>query len=217
MTVSVGQNWSWSTAAPLGGSYHFSVSSIPARTSVETAEQRIGPALKRLREKTGHSLRSLAGQMGFSASFVSQVENGLVSPSIASLEKMASTLGVTLADLFAVPHAAEITVVRANARPRFKSSWSKARVNALSPLGGGALEALLVTLEGGGSSGKRLAASGTDHFAMVVNGRLLLTYSGEEIALGEGDTVLIRATTPHRWHNPGRQPGRVLIVSSRRG
>ena len=183
---------------------------------METAEQRIGPALKRLREKKGHSLRSLAGQMGLSASFVSQVENGLVSPSIASLEKMASTLGVTLADLFAAPTATDITVVRANARPSFRSSWSKARIDALSPVGGDrTLEAMLVTLEGGGSSGKRLSTRGVDHFAMVVAGRLLLTYPREEIALSEGDTVLVRAATPHRWHNPGRQPGRVLIVSSR--
>ena len=194
------------------------MSSTPGGPAAKTAEQRIGPALKRLREKTGHSLRSLAGQMGLSASFVSQVENGLVSPSLASLEKMALTLGVTLGELFAMPNATDVAIVRANERPSYRSSWQKARVDALSPLGGDrALEALLVTLGAGGSSGKRLAARDVDHFAMVVEGRLLLTHSGEEIALGEGDTVMIRATTPHRWHNPGRQPGRVLIVSSRRG
>jgi transcriptional regulator with XRE-family HTH domain len=191
---------------------------VPANPVAETAEQRIGPALKRLREKTGHSLRSLAGQMGFSASFVSQVENGLVSPSIGSLEKMASALGVTLADLFAMPDATDVAIVRANARPSFRSSWSKARVDALSPLGGDrTLDALLVTLEAGGSSGKRPSVRGVDHFAMVVEGHLRLTHSGEDIALSEGDTAWIRGTTPHRWHNPGRQPGRVLIVSSRRG
>ena len=206
-----------SESAWLPDIYDSGVSSTPAGPAAETAEQRIGPALKRLREKAGHSLRSLAGQMGLSASFVSQVENGLVSPSIASLEKMALTLGVTLADLFAMPNPTDVAIVRANARPTFRSSWPKARVDALSPLGGDrTLEALLVTLDGGGSSGKRLSARDVDHFAMVVEGRLLLTHSGEEIALGEGDTVLIRATTPHRWHNPGRQPGRVLIVSSRR-
>ena len=66
----------------------------------DTAEQRIGPEIKRLRENADLSLRALAERAGFSASFISQLENGLVSPSIASLGKIASTLGVTLGDLF---------------------------------------------------------------------------------------------------------------------
>ena len=110
-----------------------------------TAEQRIGPALKRLRESAGLSLRTLADQIGFSASFLSQAENGVVSPSINSLEKMASALGVTLADLFSVEPTTEGTVVRAHARPNFRSAWSKARIDALMPSGGSrTLEALMV-------------------------------------------------------------------------
>ena len=99
----------------------------------ETAEQRIGPILKRLRESAGLSLRTFADQAGFSASFLSQVENGMVSPSIASLEKMASKLGVTLADLFSVETTTAAVVLRAHARPNFRSAWSKARIDALMP------------------------------------------------------------------------------------
>jgi transcriptional regulator with XRE-family HTH domain len=164
------------------------------------------------------SLRTLADRAGFSASFISQVENGVVSPSIASLEKMASTLGVTLADLFTIETATEAVVVRAGARPHFRSSWSKARVDALMPSGGSrTLEALMVTIEGGGSNGKRPVISSVDQFAMACDGRITLVHAGEEIELTRGDTVLIRARTPHRWHNPGRQPAQVLIVSARVG
>ena len=68
-----------------------------ARHTAAPIEQRLGPELKRLREAGGISLRLLADRAGFSASFISQVENGQASPSIASLEKIAATLGVTLA------------------------------------------------------------------------------------------------------------------------
>lgn len=183
---------------------------------LETAEQRIGPELKRLRESAGLTLRTVADQAGFSASFISQVENGVVSPSIASLEKMTSIFGVTLADLFSIESATESAVVRAAARPNFRSSWSKARVDALMPLRGSrTLQALMVTIEGGGSSGKHPAISSVDQFAMACDGRITLTHAGDEIELNRGDTVLIRAKTLHRWHNPGRQPAQVLIVSSR--
>jgi len=182
----------------------------------ETAEQRIGPALKRLRESAGLSLRTLADQIGFSASFLSQAENGVVSPSINSLEKMASALGVTLADLFSVEPTTEGTVVRAHARPNFRSAWSKARVDTLMPSGGSrTLEALMVMLEGGGSSGKHQATSRVDQFAIVWDGSIVLTHAGEEIVLNAGDSVLVRAKTPHRWHNPGHDSAQILIVSSR--
>ncbi|MEO8259678.1 MAG: cupin domain-containing protein [Acidobacteriota bacterium] len=172
--------------------------------------------MKRLREGAGLSLRAFADQAGFSASFISQVENSVVSPSIASLEKIASTLGVRLADLFAIETTTEAAVVRADARPSFRSLWSKARIDALMPSGGSrTLEALMVVLEGGGSSGKHPATAGVDQFAIVWDGWLTLTHDGDDIALNRGDTVLIRAKTPHRWHNPGQEAAHVLIVSSR--
>jgi transcriptional regulator with XRE-family HTH domain len=185
-------------------------------SQLETAEQRIGPALKRLRESAGLSLRTLADQIGFSASFISQAENGVVSPSIASLEKMASALGVTLADFFSVEPTTEGAVVRAHARPNFRSAWSKARIDALMPAGGSrTLEALMVMLEGGGSSGKHQTTSRVDQFAMVWDGSLVLTHGGEEIELNVGDSVLVRAKTQHRWHNPGSKSAQILIISSR--
>jgi transcriptional regulator with XRE-family HTH domain len=182
----------------------------------ETAEQRIGPELKRLRESVGMSLRTFADQVGFSASFISQVENGVASPSIASLEKMVSTLGVTLADLFSVETTTAAVVLRAHARPNFRSAWSKARIDALMPPSGSrTLEALMVMLESGGSSGKHQTASNVDQFVMVWEGCLTLTHAGEEIELNPGDTVLVRAKTPHRWHNPGSEAAQIIIVSSR--
>jgi transcriptional regulator with XRE-family HTH domain len=186
--------------------------------AVETAEQRIGPELKRLRERTGLSVRALAEQAGFSASFISQLENGVVSPSIASLEKIASMLGVTLGDLFTASEATDVAVVRADVRPNFRSSWSKARIEALMPLSAGrSLEAMMVTLEPGGTSGKRPSPGTLDQLAVVFEGQLTLTLAAEQIALDRGDAVLIRARAPRQWHNTGVLLAQVLIVSSRTG
>jgi transcriptional regulator with XRE-family HTH domain len=183
--------------------------------SLKTAEQRIGPELKRLREDAGLSLRTFAELAGFSAGFISQVENSVVSPSIASLEKMASTLGVTLAELFTPASVPQAAIVRVDARPSFRSSWSKACIDALMPLNGSRrLEALMVTLDPGGANGKRPAPAGRDQFAMVWEGRVVLTHAGEDIQLNRGDSVLIRAGVAHRWFNAWREAAQVLIVSS---
>jgi transcriptional regulator with XRE-family HTH domain len=187
-------------------------------STAERAEQRIGPELKRLRERAGLSVRALAEEAGFSASFISQLENGVVSPSIASLEKIASMLGVTLGDLFTASEATDVAVVRADVRPSFRSSWSKARIEAIMPLSiGRSLEAMMVTLDPGGTSGKRPAAGSLDQLAVVFEGRLTLTLSGEQVKLDRGDAVLIRARAPRQWHNAGITPAQLLIVSSRLG
>jgi transcriptional regulator with XRE-family HTH domain len=57
-------------------------------------EIQIGAAVRRLREVRGLTLRAVADQAGFSASFLSQVENEQASPSISSMERIAAALGL---------------------------------------------------------------------------------------------------------------------------
>jgi transcriptional regulator with XRE-family HTH domain len=182
----------------------------------ESIEQRIGPELKRMREAAGMSLRTLADLAGFSPSFISQLENGQVSPSIASLEQIAATLNLTLADFFSKPGTAEVLVVRADERPSFRSSWSRARIDSLTPAGKEhPFDALMVTMEPGGSSGKHPSGVSMDQLAIVFSGQLTLTLAEETVELDAGDAVLIRARTPHRWQNQQRTAAEVLLVSSR--
>jgi transcriptional regulator with XRE-family HTH domain len=185
--------------------------------ATSTTESRIGDVLKRLREQHGLSLRSLATRVGFSASFLSQVEHGQVSPSIGSLEKIAAELGVTLADLFQATESSGLAVIRAGARPGFTSSWSRARVEALTPQSADRrpLEAIVVTLAEGGSSGRRVAEHVTDQFAYVVAGPVGLVLDESSVTLDSGDAVVVPRNTSHRWENPGTAPAQVLLVSVR--
>ena len=61
----------------------------------------IGEHIRRLRLRRHVSMRAFAAQTGFSPSFISQLENGQVSPSLGSLQKIAEALGVTLGEFFA--------------------------------------------------------------------------------------------------------------------
>ena len=62
--------------------------------------QVIGEHIRRLRLRRHTSVRAFAAQTGFSPSFISQLENGQVTPSLGSLQKIAETLGVTLGEFF---------------------------------------------------------------------------------------------------------------------
>jgi XRE family transcriptional regulator, regulator of sulfur utilization len=179
-------------------------------------EAKLGPSVRRLREAQRISLRALAEGTGFSPSFLSQVENNQASPSIASMERIATALGVTLSEFFQTAEANPLPVVRADARPVLHSGWSKGQLEALGAGGvGGRLDPMLVTLEPGGSSGSKAFASGREEFALVLDGAVALTLDQSEQMLASGDAVTIRPGALRRWRNLGEQPVRILIVAAR--
>ncbi len=78
--------------------------------------------LKLLRQQHGLSLEQLAQRSGLTKSYVSKVERGLSTPSIASALKLARALAVDVAQLFS-PHteAGELCLTRADQRLRIGS------------------------------------------------------------------------------------------------
>jgi len=73
---------------------------LGSSSTVLLKQQVIGHHVRQLRRRAGLSSRALGGRTNFSASFISQLENGLVSPSIGSMQKIAAALGVTLGEFF---------------------------------------------------------------------------------------------------------------------
>ena len=179
----------------------------------------MGEALRALRERRQLTLRSLAEQTGFSASFLSQVETGQASPSISSLEKIATALGVSLWQFFQAAEGGNSghPVVRAGERAGLSSEWSKASVELLASRESGAeLEPMLVTLEPEGASGRDAHPATHAEFAFVLQGRVELTLGDAAQTLATGDAVTIRAGLPRRWRNEHTtEPAKILIVALR--
>jgi transcriptional regulator with XRE-family HTH domain/mannose-6-phosphate isomerase-like protein (cupin superfamily) len=70
--------------------------------------ENLAERLKWARQKAGLSLREVSRQLGVSASFVSQIENGKSTPSVATLYSMAQLLGVTIDELFSGAQADDV-------------------------------------------------------------------------------------------------------------
>ena len=180
-------------------------------------EYQVGELLRELRAKRGLSLRTLAAGAGFSPSFISQVENGEASPSIASLEKIAACFDMTLAEFFQAREVRPSAVVRANQRPRLESGWSNAKIEGLGINQTSRLEAVLITLRVGGASGspKYPHTVPREQFAFVLSGEVTLVLDGAEHVLAAGDAAMIPPHRPFRWANSSQKPVEVLIVSTR--
>jgi quercetin dioxygenase-like cupin family protein/DNA-binding XRE family transcriptional regulator len=162
------------------------------------------------------SVRTLAKQSGFSPSFISQVENGQVSPSISSMEKIATAVGVSLGDFFGAVTAGEGgLIVRVADRHGLSSGWSNAEIEALNAPGSLArLEAMLITLRKGGRSGKHPYAHSREEFAFVMQGEVVLTLGPDDHRLRRGDAATILPGELRLWRNEARTPARVMIIAS---
>jgi len=179
-------------------------------------EENLPQLLRSLRESRHVSLRALAEQTGFSPSFLSQVENGQASPSLSSLERMATALGVTLAQFFYHAEGAQSTIVRRDQRARMNLEWSQAEIESAGSLDGGSqLYGFLVKLKVGGLSGKEARPSPNDEFAFVYQGEVILSLDEAEHHLASGDSAVIPAGVNRRWRNDTPNVVEILIVSAR--
>jgi transcriptional regulator with XRE-family HTH domain len=178
-------------------------------------QQIVGDHVRRLRTRQGLSLRDLAARTDFSPSFISQVENGQASPSISSMERIAHALGVTLGEFFvAAAPGRGGHVLRSSERLMLQSGWSNAVIESLQAAGE-ALEAVMITLEAGGRSGKHPYGHATEEFGFVLDGQVSLTLGPEEHILKAGDTATILPGELRLWRNSGKRPARILLVSGR--
>jgi transcriptional regulator with XRE-family HTH domain len=179
-------------------------------------QELVGEQVRMLRRRAGITLRGLAAQSGFSPSFISELENGQVSPSINSMERLGRILGVGLAEFFAGTGGANSAqLVRARDRPQAQSLWSQARIEILAT--GGSrhdLQPVVITLEPGGRSGKHPTAPGREEFMFVLEGELLVIVGPDELLMKAGDALIVRPREVRRYENPGPASARILVVSA---
>jgi transcriptional regulator with XRE-family HTH domain len=177
-------------------------------------QQQVGRQVRILREKARLSVRALAARTDFSPSFISQLENGQVSPSIHSMEKIANVLGTSLGSFFgSIGPADGGLVLRKTERRPLTSSWSNAEVESLGkPRPGRRLNPLLITLAPGGRSGKHPVSHRGEEFAMILKGRVDLQLGPDLHHLSSGDSAMLLPGELRLWSNPGRTPCQVLIV-----
>ena len=187
---------------------------VPAAASVSEPppiEVDLGARIRALRVARGATLRKLAAEARVTESFLSQVERGVASPSIASVQRIARALGTSIAELFATDDRAGI-VVRAADRRRIAYQGLGAIDEFLTRATDGKLQLILSTIEPGGGTGDEAYTHDSDEEVVVVlEGALDLWVGPEHYRLETGDAVTIASRIPHRNTNPGPGVARVLF------
>ena len=171
--------------------------------------------LRALRKARGMTLAELAGRLGRSLGWVSQVERGLSAPAITDLRALATVYGVPLSLFFANddgPDAECGVVVRAVGRRRLGSSATGLTEELLSPDLGGSFEILRCEFAPGAALEKP-SLRATEEAGYLVSGRFEIEIDGVWHHLREGDSFRFHEK-PFRWRNPGSVPAVVVWVVS---
>src|SRR5205823_15105461 len=90
---------------------------MPSSAPEAVTEVDVGERLRDIRRSRRATLKTIADRAGVSESFLSQVERGRASASIASLRRIANALGVSVADLFEPDGPPRPRVLNRNERP----------------------------------------------------------------------------------------------------
>ena len=175
-------------------------------------EIELGERLRSLRSARKLSLRHLAERSGLTASFISQVERGRASPSIASLSRLASVLEVPVGHFFE-PAPSTGRFVRSDQRRTILLRGLGEVDEYVTADPGGRLQVAISTFEVGGRSAEGSFVHESDEECiLVLEGRLEVVVGGDRYVLEAGDAVTYSPQTPHVARNIGSSPARAIFV-----
>jgi transcriptional regulator with XRE-family HTH domain len=180
----------------------------------------LGQRLREAREQQQISLRTLAKRIDVSASLVSQVERGNVTPSVGTLYAIVRELNLSMDELFSEaevdggPRRTEPgPVQRADTRKTIYLA-SGVRWELLTSQHDPELEFQMATYDVGAEScpADALMTHGGKEYGYVIRGRLEVTIGSEVYLLDPGDAVSFSSMTPHRLANAGDEIVEALWV-----
>jgi transcriptional regulator with XRE-family HTH domain len=172
----------------------------------------LGARLRAARQRKHLTLRTVADRSGLSRGFINQVELGQVSPSFASLSKIADALGESLVELFQPPTSRREGLVRASERVRMTLPEGGYLDEILTPSLEGKLLVLRSTILPGADSGPAYHHDADEECVILLEGRLRVTVEHLVYELEPGDALTYRSLRPHAWHNTGDEVAVALWV-----
>ena len=153
--------------------------------------------------------QDLAAAARVSPSYLSRLEHGRFSPTVATLTRIMQALGVSVAEVFSDSDSGPL--VRLFERRIVQHHGVRDAI--LTPARATRLEVLETVLDPGATSGdESYEHPGDEEMVVVLEGRLLMWLADQRYDMDQGDAITFPCRTPHRWSNPTDNPVRLLWV-----
>lgn len=171
----------------------------------------LGAKLKDMRQRKGLTQEELADRCELTKGYISQLENDLTSPSIATLTELLNALGSNLAEFF--QEETEEKIVFTSEEYSEKQSdgmiWDWLIPNAQKNM----MEPVLVELEAGAETSGDFPHEG-EEFGYVIEGRIAICRSEKQYTAKAGESFYYTADKVHKIKNTGKGKAKFLWVST---
>lgn len=176
----------------------------------------IGSKLKGLRTEQGLTLKSLSEKTGLSIGFLSQVERGVTSVAISSLETISTALDTDLSYFFTMPRRKEKKILRSYEHEvsAIKNTQFIDYHLTLDPENMTMLPRLQVILPKSSDEENDPYAHEGEEFIYVLEGILDVTLENEHHQLYPGDCMHYDSTILHNWTNNTNKNVKILTVNT---
>jgi DNA-binding transcriptional MerR regulator/mannose-6-phosphate isomerase-like protein (cupin superfamily) len=177
------------------------------------AENTASPGLRfrRLRQGRNLSLAQVASATGVSIGFLSALERGQMSASIATLRRIARYYRTNILSFFE-PARDNSKLVRPTERKVLETTKG-VRMELLA-WGNTAMEPHLFRIKPGGGSGESYTHEG-EEFLHILRGQFEIWLNTDEhYRMKPGDSLYFQSSTPHRWRNPGKTESWLLWINT---
>ena len=171
----------------------------------------LGERLRELRLSHKLTLRELAKQAEVSPALLSQLENGVTEPSLATLRKLATVFQSEISALFSEPNAPVVHVSRPGERMHLTAPQGEISYERLTP-GRGDLEVLSATMAPGSVSAAEARGHESTECLVVLEGQVVAEIDGDRIVLVKDESVTFDSRLPHRFCNESTEPARYLLA-----
>lgn len=175
----------------------------------------LGETLKKIRKAQGLSLDKVAAQTGVSKAMLGQIERAESSPTVATLWKIATGLGVSFSNFIEHPPVPELqkTVLRTADELRRSSDSGGLLIAPLFPFEASlGFEYLELTFMPDYERTSPAHASGVVEIITVMSGEMEILAERVWHPLSVGQSIRFAADQPHGYRNRSGEPVKVLSV-----
>ena len=178
---------------------------------MEQSPLNVGQRIHSIREQQGLSLRALSEQCGLSINAISLIERGENSPTVSSLHRLATALGVSITSFFEDEQEQAVVFIHPATRLRSESNGI-----LLESLGIGLrqqhLEPFLITLAPGAGNFDQAVNHTGEEFVYCIQGQVEYQVGDHSYSLEAGSSLLFQASLSHCFHNSGTTPASMMMI-----
>lgn len=171
----------------------------------------LGAKIRELRLKNNLTQEELADRCELTKGYISQLENELTSPSIATLKDILQTLGSSLSEFFDDEDEEKVVF---GSDDYFEKQNEGSTVTWLVPSAQkNVMEPIKLTLQAGAKTEKDLPHEG-EEFGYVLCGKIKIILGKRSHVANAGETFYFRPSKAHYLQNVGESDATIIWLSS---